>query len=264
MAGEIFQPRRFQKIMMGLREFSIPQKRIIWALALVACVLRLFFWYYTGRTWEDALITVLHSENAVSGLGLTHDHPGQPPVHGFTSPLSVLIPLAGDLVHVGWGLLLLKLVSALVSIPTILLAASVAGHPTFKLNVWLVYLLCGYLAFEHHQILWGMGGMETQVAVFVLFLTLYTALNENYTALGISMALCVYARPDFVLFLIPVVLYVLLTKRSELFRTLAIAAALYAPWLIFTTLYYGSPIPHTIIAKGLGYPLCTHYTPWFS
>ena len=27
-----------------------------------------------------------------------------------------------------------------------------------------------------------------------------------------------------------------------------------APWLIFTTLYYGSPIPNTVIAKTLGYP----------
>ena len=250
--------------MMGLRDFSIPQKRTIWAIAVAACLLRLFFWYYTGRTWEDALITVLHSENAVSGLGLTHYHPGQPPIHGFTSPLSVLIPLAADFIHVGWGLLFLKLVSALIVIPTILLAASVAGHRAFQLNVWLVYLLCGYLAFEHHQILWGMGGMETQVAVFILFLTLYTALNENFTALGISMALCLYARPDFVLFLIPVALYVLLTKRSAFLKTLAIAVAAYAPWLIFTTLYYGSPVPHTIIAKSLGYPLWSKYTPLFS
>ena len=240
-----------------------PQ-RVVWGIALAACLLRLFFWYYTGRTWEDALITVLHSENAVNGLGLTHYHPGQPPIHGFTSPLSVLIPLAGDLVHAGWGLLLLKLVSALIVIPTILLAASIAGHPSFKLNVWLVYLLCGYLAFEHHQILWGMGGMETQVAVFVLFLTLYTALNEDYTALGISMALCVYARPDFVLFLIPVVLYVFLTKRAALLKTLVIAGVLYAPWLLFTTLYYGSPVPHTIVAKSLGYSLWSKYAPLFS
>ena len=243
---------------------AIPQRRTIWAIAIAACLLRLFFWYYTGRTWEDALITVLHSENAVKGLGLTHYHPGQPPVHGFTSPLSVLIPLAADFVHAGWGLGFLKLVSALIVIPTILLAASVAGHPSFKLNAWLVYLLCGYLAFEHHQILWGMGGMETQVAVFVLFLTLYTALNERFTALGIAMALCLYARPDFVLFLVPVAAYVFLTKRSALLRTLTVAVAAYAPWLIFTTLYYGSPVPHTIVAKSMGYPLWSKYTPLFS
>ena len=244
--------------------FGIVQRRVVWAIALAACLIRLFFWSYTGRTWEDALISVLHSENAASGLGLTHHHPGLPPLHGFTSPLSVLIPLAADLVHVGWGILFLKLVSALIAIPTILLAASIAGHRIFHLNLWLVYLLCGYLAFEHHQILWGMAGMETQVVVFVLFLTLYTALEENFTALGISMALCLYARPDLALFLIPVVLYIFVTKRSALLRTLAIAGAVYAPWLIFTTLYYGSPVPHTIIAKSLGYTLWTSHTALFS
>src|SRR6201996_4728827 len=86
--------------------------RTLFALMVVAVLIRLFYWHYTHRTWEDALITVLHSENAASGLGLTHlQPPGEPPLHGFTSPLSVLIPLVGDLVHVGWGLPFLKLVS---------------------------------------------------------------------------------------------------------------------------------------------------------
>ncbi len=145
---------------LELSGLTILQRRIIFAIALSGCVLRLFFWAYTDRTWEDALITVLHSENFASGLGLTHHHPGFPPVHGFTSPLSVLIPLVADVVHVGWGIGFLRLVSALIVIPTILLAAAVASHKDFHLNIWLVYLLCGYLAFEHQQILWGMAGME--------------------------------------------------------------------------------------------------------
>jgi hypothetical protein len=243
-----------------LAEFSTLERRVIWAIAVTACLLRLFFWFYTDRTWEDALITVLHSENFVKGLGLTHPHPGQPPVHGFTSPLSVLVPLVADLIHVGWGLGFIKLISALIATPTILLAAAVAGHRTFHVNIWLVYLLCGYLAFEHHQILWGMGGMETQIAVFVLFLTLYMALLGRYSALGVSMALCLYARPDFALFLIPVVLYILLARRSALLKTLLIAIAVYAPWLIIKTLYYGSPVPLTIVAKRVGYPLWTTFT----
>src|SRR5712692_2617863 len=92
------------------------RKAGVWMLiAVLAVSLRLFFWAYTGRNWEDALITVLHSENAVNGLGLTHFRVGEPPIHGFTSPLSVLVPLIGDIVHPGWGLSLIKLVSALCS-----------------------------------------------------------------------------------------------------------------------------------------------------
>jgi hypothetical protein len=237
-------------------------RRVLYGIAAGGCLLRLFYWLYTGRVWEDALITVLHSENFAAGLGLTHHHPGFPPVHGFTSPLGVLIPLAADIFHPGWGLKLIKLVSALISIPTVLLAAAVALNPAFRLNVWLVYLLAAYLAFEHHQVLWGMAGMETQVAVFTLFLAMHQALQPRLrpAALGAAMAVCVYARPDFVLFLLFLALYVFLRDKAAFFRGLAVSLALYAPWVAFTTLYYGSPVPNTIVAKGLGYPLWTKTT----
>ena len=95
---------------------AAPQPRWAWAamlaLPLIAIAVRLFFWFYTQRTWEDALITVQHAENAVRGLGLNHDPIG-PPVHGFTSALSVLVPLLGEVIHRGFGLPLLKLVSAI-------------------------------------------------------------------------------------------------------------------------------------------------------
>lgn len=241
-----------------------PQRRIILAIATAGCLLRLFFWAYTGRTWEDALITVLHSENAAVGLGLTHYHPGYGPVHGFTSPVSVLIPLAADLFHPGWGLILLKAVSALIAIPTVLLAAAILLNRAFQVHIWLVFLLCGYLAFEHHQILWGMAGMETQIAVFTLFLTLYHALKRNWRALGVAMALCLYVRPDYAIFVALVAVYLALVDRRALVRSGVLGAALYAPWLLFTTLYYGSPVPNTVVAKWLGYPLWTRSVNMFS
>src|SRR5215207_7187547 len=77
----------------ALRFIACLQNRTAWivSVAIGAAAIRLFFWAYTGSLWEDALITVLHSENAVSGLGLTHFKIDDPPVHGFTSPLSVLV-----------------------------------------------------------------------------------------------------------------------------------------------------------------------------
>jgi hypothetical protein len=37
------------------------------ALALLAVTIRLLFWYYTKRTWEDALIALQHAENGARG-----------------------------------------------------------------------------------------------------------------------------------------------------------------------------------------------------
>ncbi len=238
-------------------------------LAFVAVVLRLFFWAYTGRVWEDALITVLHSENFVNGLGLTHWlGEGEPPLHGFTSPLSVLVPLVGDLVHVGFGLSFIKIVSALAGGLTVLYAMAVAIHPKMKLPTPLAVMVMGYLAVEHHQILWGMAGMETQVATLVLLMSLYFALAEKPGALGVTLGLCMLARPDFAFWTVIAGGYVLFVYPRRLPVVVAAALAVYLPWVLFATWYYGSPIPNTIVAKDLGYPLWTtwpqfHRTPSF-
>src|SRR5215469_8915858 len=149
--------------------------RAVFVLMVAAILIRFFYWQYTDRTWEDALITVLHSENAARGLGLTHLMPsGEPPLHGFTSPLSVLIPLVGDLVHVGWGLTFLKFVSAFFGAIAVWLVARIAR--IIDLPPALALAAAAYVAFEHHQILWGMSGMETQVVTVAYLYSIYTLL----------------------------------------------------------------------------------------
>lgn len=233
---------------------------ILWAalvLAVGAVILRFFFWWYTGRMWEDALITVLHSENFVNGLGMTHYRVGEPPLHGFTSPLSVLVPLMGDLVKVGFGLHWIRILSAFCGGLTVLYAMAICIHPKIKLPAPLAIMIMAYLAFEHHQILWGMAGMETQMVTLVLLMSVYYTIALKPVALGLSLGLCMLARPDFAPWTAIAGLYVLIVDWRKLFIIIPVAAAVYGPWIIFTTLYYGSPLPNTIIAKSLGYPLWT-------
>jgi hypothetical protein len=233
--------------------------RGVLTLMAVAVGLRLFFWIYTGRTWEDALITVLHSENFAAGLGLTHYKTDEGPIHGFTSPLSVLVPLAGELIQVGLGLPLLKVASALAGAAAVLLAwLLVRERPELGSQPGLIFLPAGYLAVEHHQILWGMAGMETQMATAALLGSVYCLQAGSPAALGASLALCLLARPDFVLWvaLAGLILWVRAVRSgswSGLFRAAGTATILYGPWLVFTTLYYGSPIPNTILAKSAAY-----------
>jgi hypothetical protein len=223
----------------------------------LAILIRLFYWHYTDRTWEDALITVLHSENFVRGLGLTHlQPPGQPPLHGFTSPLSVLIPLVGDLVHVGWGVSFLKLVSAFCGAIAVWLGARISQ--AVGLPAALALTGAAYLAFEHHQILWGMAGMETEVVVVAYLASIYALQCGTQWQKGLSLGFVMLARPDGAIW-VAIALCVELwrARQSKQWRSLIPVGAgltlLYAPWLIFTTVYYGSPVPNTIHAKSLGY-----------
>jgi hypothetical protein len=224
---------------------------------LLAVLIRLFYWHYTDRTWEDALITVLHADNFVRGLGLTHlQPPGEPPLHGFTSPLSVLIPLVGDLVHVGWGLPLLKLVSAFAGAIAVWLGARISR--VIGLSPVLALTVGAFLAFEHHQILWGMAGMETEVVTVAYLASIYAILRGTQWQKGLSLGFVMLARPDGAIWvLIALAVELWRAKKNNAWRGLipvvAGLALLYGPWLIFTTAYYGSPVPNTIIAKSLGY-----------
>lgn len=219
----------------------------------VAMVLRIIFWAYTQRYWEDSLITCLHSENMASGLGLTHVRPGEPPLHGFTSPLSVLVPLIGDLMHVGFGIEFLKLVSIPASALTVLFLMGIFIHPAARMSLPLAIVGMGFAAVEHHQILWGMSGMETQLAVLILVMSLYYTMTLEAVSLGIALGLCMLVRPDYAIWTVISGVYVLFRKPKAFLLTAGVALAVYLPWIVFTTLYYGSPIPNTIIAKGLGY-----------
>src|SRR6185369_10662403 len=105
----------------------------------------------------DALITILHAENAVAGLGLTHFKIDEPRIHGFTSPLSVLIPLVGEVLHPGWGLPTMRVVSLMAGIATVVLAGLIMRRtPGMNMPIGLVAMVLAYLAIEHHQVLWGM------------------------------------------------------------------------------------------------------------
>jgi hypothetical protein len=218
---------------------------------------RVLFWQITERKFEDGLITITHARNAVEGAGLTH-HPFEEVTHGFTSAISVLVPLLGELLTFlpkFDGYFVLRLTTLLAFVATILGAWAIAER--LSLGRWPRVVAYGYLALSFNQIYYGMAGMETQIAVAVLLWAVAAALYRQPSAAGVLYGLCVLARPDFVLFVGPALVWWLLHDRRAAVRVAALAGVVVAPWLVFTTLYYGSPLPNTIHAKALRYPI-----PW--
>jgi hypothetical protein len=116
----------------------------------------------------------------------------------------------------------------------------------------------GYLAIEHQQILFGMAGMETQMAVAAVLISIYSLFDFKPLLLGISLGLCMLARPDFCLWVAVVVAiagcHCWKQRDFRPMETIGLCLLLiYGPWIAFTTWYYGSPIPNTILAKAWGY-----------
>jgi hypothetical protein len=225
------------------------------ALALVA---RLTFWFYTGRVWEDALITITAARNVWEGVGLTH-HASEPYVQSFTSPISVLIPILGELFHA--GLLVLRLSSLAASVATIYFAYRIGVLLGFR---WVaqVFVLT-YLACDQLQIFFGMAGMETQVVTAIAVATLYFYLNHSWWKLGVAYGCAALSRPEFVMFLLPPVgIALLLFHRRAILKVAIPALALALPWYGFATLYYGSPVPNTIVAKSWSYQIGLFSASW--
>lgn len=221
------------------------------AALMLGLLIRVGFMLYTGRIWEDALITLEHAKNAASGLGLTH-HVGEGPTHGFTSALSVLIPLTGEIVLRGSGLIVLQLVSLAAMVVALVYGRALARE--LGLSRVATVLVLMFLAVEQNHVFYGASGMETQIAVAILLGALVHSIRGEWFAAGVALGLAVLARPDFVL-LVPFLLLGVGLRRGALAagRSSLIGALVLLPWAMFTTLYYGSPVPHTIGVKSAGY-----------
>ncbi|HEX9097353.1 MAG TPA: hypothetical protein VF990_14790 [Candidatus Dormibacteraeota bacterium] len=211
-----------------------------------ALLARIAFWLITNRVYEDGLTTVTHARNVPLGLGLVH-HLGEGPVHGFTSALSVSIPLVGELVHQGSGIFTMRIASLVFVCVALIYARLICRD--LGLGTFPTAFVLAYLAFDQNMIFYGMSGMETQVAVAILLAGIYHVRRQDLVASGVWLGLAPLVRPDFVLWVAPALVYLAITNRRRAAAAAGIAMAVVAPWLVFATAYYGSPIPNTIIAK---------------
>lgn len=225
---------------------ALLEDRTVAIAILLAVGVRLAFWLITDRVWEDALITVTHARNAVAGIGLTH-HPGEPVTYGFTSAISVLVPLAGEAIVRGSGIFVLKVASLIAAALTIVVANRLCAR--LGIGRWPTLLVLVYLAVDQNQIFYGMAGMETQLAVLILLWSIDALMAGGVRGIGLSWGVAMLVRPDFLLWVGAAGLDAFARFRWRVLVAVATAAVVVAPWLIFTTLYYGSPIPNTILAK---------------
>ena len=217
-----------------------------------AVAARLVFWATTNRMFEDGLTTITHARNVPLGLGLVH-HAGEGNVHGFTSAIGVLIPLAGELVHQGSGMLAMR-VASLIAVCIALVYARLICRD-LRLGAFPTAFVLAYLAFDQNMIFYGMSGMETQVAVTVILGGVYHVRRQDLVASGIWLGLAPLARPEFVLWVAPALAYLALVNLRRGIAAGGIAGAIVAPWIVFTTAYYGSPIPNTVVAKAAVSPI---------
>ncbi len=238
-----------------------------WLIFAGIFVIALSYAAYTNHTWEDYYITYRVSKNLATGHGLVYTIGEK--VHAFTSPLNVLIPAALIVVTgntsdelVLW--LFRILCCSLLGIAAVLLFQ--IARKNFS-SLLPAAVLIGMFGMDAKIIDFSINGQEIALMMLFLALTLNAlTVRSRWTVLklGLAWAGLMWTRPDGFIYIAALSTGFLLfnghrtiaESRTELFKILLyagiIAGVLYLPWFLWAWQYYGSPVPHTIIAKGYG------------
>ena len=225
------------------------ERLFIAGLLLVALTARLV---PGPRIVDDAYITFRYARNLLEGHGFVYN-PGER-VLGTTTPLytSLLVGLA---LISGWRDFpaLATIVNALAGTVSVLLLYHLgrcfSGRREVGGAVALLWALAPY------AVTFTVGGMETEVTIALLLAASYAHLKGHSRAMAALSALAFLARPDTVLLTGLLWLDLILARRRIPWQEGGIALVLLAPWLIFGTLYFGSPFPHSVAAKSVAYRL---------
>jgi hypothetical protein len=193
--------------------------------------------------YDDAANTMRYASRIASGDGWTYNDGDR--TNGASAPLYTLILAFMDLVG-------FNIVTAARIVCSISFAAS------FGLVAYLGSRIAGMLGGALATVFlfsWfdystqALFGMESALAV-ALGLGVIVALREdNDTWAGVLLGLALFNKLDAGLLAAAVAVGYLAVLRRPPWRVAWISAAVVAPWFLFSTVYFGSPLPHSFTQK---------------
>ncbi|MEA3335997.1 MAG: hypothetical protein U9R25_08830 [Chloroflexota bacterium] len=244
-----------------------------WLMLLILTLLNLAYIKRLGLV-DDAYITYRVARNLASGHGFVFN-PGEAVLSittpGYALVLAALSFLSQDFVALG---LILSGVGVFLAGACLIDLSRVDRYPKLG-DRWgltgrtalsaLGALIAVSLTLTFPPLTSALG-METPLyvaAILAAFAAYRRALQQDRRGTGdswllvtaVAAALAFLFRPDGILVGLSIGLHWIATRRRVPWRALAVGLILTVPWVIFSWLYYGSPIPNTLAAKttqGLG------------
>lgn len=212
---------------------------------------------------DDAYITFRYAENLAAGFGLVYNRGEH--VLGTTTPLFCIllsafrflgmsIPLAADLVN---------LVSAGLCALLVFMIVSKGGSRWLGLSAALLFIF-----FPHFWLNLGTG-MESLFTTFLCLLAVWLDMRNRPVWFGVVSGLLLLTRLDAISLLAALLLIRFLKSPRQAIVGLLVMGLVLLPWLVFSWRYFGSPIPHSLLAKKLihifpGRLVAWGFAEWFS
>lgn len=233
--------------------FAVARPRLsrLWVMAVLAALAPAVFALVTNNIWEDFFITYRCSVNLVQGHGLVYEV-GRT-IHVFTSPLGVLLPAGISWVmHTSDPQLIIGGFRLCACIALMfawrLMAGRVTGSVALAMTTAL-WVLDGKLA------AYSINGMETAFLVLFAVMAWRAIVDANTRLAGFAFGGLMWTRPDGFVYIAALVLAAWIFYRERRGdwtgwgRMIGGGLCIYAPWFFWAWWYYGSPVPHTILAK---------------
>jgi len=238
-----------------------------WALLLIFALTvlsGLIFALYTNHVWEDYYITYRSSRNLATGHGLVFNLGDR--LHTFTSPLGVLLPALANLVtgdHSDAAALWVFRAMSLAALGGAAIFIFACARAAQR-GVFCAVLVVGWLLSDAKSLDFSINGMETGVLLLCVAFTLwaqFAPVSRRWLWVGLGWAGIMWTRPDGFLYIALLAAGAWLFNdrnrvgygRLEWIKTCLLAAlvcgVVYLPWFVGAWIYYGTPVPHTIVAK---------------
>ena len=242
--------------------------RLRWVVFGAVMAVALGWSLATNHVWEDFYITFRSSKNLVTGHGLVFNQGER--LHTFTSPLGVLLPAAAS------ALTGTHSDPAAIWVFRVWCAAALAGAAVllwmlarrFRYGGVAAAALVAFMALDAKTIDFTTNGMETGFLLLFVAYTLwvmFVAERRRGLHLGLAWGALMWTRPDSFLYiglLSAGVFFFNDPARTGLTRGQwlkvflqagVVCTLVYLPWFTWAWWYYGTPVPHTITAKGGDY-----------
>jgi hypothetical protein len=210
---------------------------LILGLIVISLSLTFYRWAY-----DDPFISYRYAENLTRGLGFVYN-PGERILSTTTPLFTILLALVGlvssefHLVATGIGIISLAIGG--------LFIFDLARTYETPLVGW-----AGLLLYPTFPLVVSTLGSETPIYLAFCLGAFTFYARENLLAAGIFGVLATLTRPDGILVLgILGVDYLISWRKPIPWKPILVSGAILAAWFGFAWLYFGSPIPVTLVAK---------------
>ena len=236
----------------GTPDALVPRRRlgiILTLLFLLPAAGHVVYFHFAVPVlpYDDAFIGYRYVDNALAGRGLVYNEGER--VMGCTSPL-----------HLGW-VAGWKTVLPGVETPTLAVRSNLIPYLATAAAIYLIALRAGAgalwspaLAFvfltQQHMLRISSGGMESFLFTAFAGFSLVAIADRRAVLTGALIGLAMLTRPEAIV-LVPLAVIRFAREPRRLLACAAVCAIPVAAWVAFAWAYFGTPVPHSIVAKSI-------------